>query len=121
VPRARRVALLVERAQSIHHVIKSDRRMSRTGVTQRRRRIDGACVGRPRGEDGALLVQRQVRIANDFARMRKRLRRMEQFIEIEFASRQRRIAVEMVRLSCHGHSLNAGRPDAGRAIATSSV
>ena len=39
--------LPVEGTQCIHHVIESDRRTARSGVTQSRRRIDRACVGGP--------------------------------------------------------------------------
>jgi hypothetical protein len=44
---------------------------------------DGACIRYPGGQNRALLVQREVRIIDNIRRVRKRLRRMEQIIEIK--------------------------------------
>jgi len=73
----------IERAQRIDDVVVVDGRRVRW-PQQGRRRLGRASSPRPAREDGALLAQREIRIADDVARMREGACRIQQCVEIEW-------------------------------------
>jgi len=70
--------LPVEVPQSLQNVVDADWIAPAGCATQRRSGFDRAGVGRPRGEDRALFVDREVRVGNDVTWVFERLRRVEQ-------------------------------------------
>ncbi len=75
--------LPVQRPQRIHHIVVSHRLCRPRRLPQLGCSLDGAGIGRPRRQDGALLVQREVGIAHDMLRMLERPRGMQQVVDIE--------------------------------------
>ena len=75
---------LVECPKGVHDVVEAHGRPAGSAVTKRWSGIDRAGVRRPRGQNGSLFIQRKIRVGNDVGRMREGLRRVEEFVEIEF-------------------------------------
>ena len=75
--------LLIEAAKSFHHLVETDRGPAGSRMTQRRRGIDRTGVRCPRGQNGSLFVERQIRVVNDLGWVRECLSWMEEFVEIE--------------------------------------
>ena len=63
--------LVIEFAQRIHDVVKSDREEAVAGRLPQRRRVLAARIRRPRRQDRALLVERQIRVLDHLTRIRK--------------------------------------------------
>ena len=76
---------LVKGAKSIQDVVPSND-IARSTDAQILSRFYRADIGRPGGQDGTLLVQREIIVANDIHWMRKRTCRMQKSVEIEDAS-----------------------------------
>src|SRR5688572_7731179 len=75
--------LFIERAQRIDDLVQRDQRVAARRASQRGRCLDVAGIRRPRGENRALFVQRQVGIVDVLGRMRKRLRGMQKIVKVE--------------------------------------
>jgi len=78
------VGLLVQRRQRFHDFVEANRRTAGIGA-KLRRCLHGTGIGRPRREDRALFVERQLGIIDDLGRVTERLRGMQQFVEVESA------------------------------------
>jgi len=80
---AQAISLAIECAKSIHDVIPTDDPAC-SGHAQIGGGLQRTGVGRPRRQNGALFAEGEIGIAHDIHRVRKRSRRVQECIEIEF-------------------------------------
>jgi hypothetical protein len=74
--------LFVERPQRVHDLIEMDGALSPRQASQRRHRLDGACIRSPGREDRPFFVKRQIGIVDHLRGMLECLGWMQKRIDI---------------------------------------